>query len=382
MTEREVNFEVVTSNQRLKEILDAQSGSAAYAIDTEFLQNKTYFARLALVQIGWLDFIALVDPFSVDGALLQGLFASDALAIAHAGSNDWPLLHEFVGTIPARVFDTEIAAQFLGLPSTSLQSLISHYFDIEVDKSEQVRDWTVRPLPEKALAYAATDVLHLFDLTSELSSDLEVRGLLSAAYEETAFQLASLGDTDPQTFWWRVKELQRAGDREKLVGQFLFNARDQIARDLNLPRNWVIAEEELAELAKRPPTTIAELAKRTNATKLEQQDVALLWETLASALAAPLEELWPADADVTQGPEGVVLSVAKLYVRYRAHQLNLSANFLASHRDLVKFFRNTPSRLDLEWRREVLTNDLALLRAGTGALQVTNGQLVLTRTAD
>ena len=130
-------YELVTTNDRLREILDDHVGAERYAFDTEFDNRRTYYARLALVQVAWPDFIMLVDPFSVDVTLLEPLFASDAIAIAHAASNDLTVLDRYLGVRPARLFDTQIAAQLTGMRGASLAYLASELLSIELDKSEQ-----------------------------------------------------------------------------------------------------------------------------------------------------------------------------------------------------------------------------------------------------
>jgi len=381
MPDHDVAFELVTSTDRLQTLVTAHLDEPRYAIDTEFLQQRTFIARLALVQIAWPDFIILVDPFTVDLRVLAPLFESESVALAHAASNDLPLLREAVGTLPRRTFDTEVAAQLLGLPSTSLQGLVSRYLDLELDKAEQVRDWTTRPLPDAALAYAANDVIHLFDLVDELTADLVFCDRLDAHDQECAFQLGAVGQSDPEMVWWRVKDLQRGSLEEKLRGQYLFAARDEIAYEVNLPRNYVISEEDMVALCRRVPTSPEDLQRRLSRYTLATEDVTLLWGALTAAASATLSDLRVADADVGDGEPGLQLTVAKLYVRYVAHQWRVSPAFIASHRDLVKFFRSEPSRLDLPWRVEALSGALALVRVGEASLRIVGPELLIERVA-
>ncbi|MEI8127475.1 MAG: hypothetical protein WCG86_06640 [Actinomycetota bacterium] len=379
MSHREVAYEYVTSSGRFAEILATYADEPRYAIDSEFLQNKSFVARLALVQIAWPSFIILVDPFSVDLGLLTDLFASEAVAILHAGSNDLPLLLEAVGSLPRFTFDTELAAQLLGLASTSLQGLAAALLDLELDKSEQVRDWTIRPIPERALDYAANDVIHLFDITDELTRDLIFCDRLEALHEECAWQLATVGHTDREMVWWKAKVLHRGTALEQMRAQYFFAARDDIASRLNVPRNAVVHQDSAIEIIQRPPATLAALVSRLGRTpaQLSSEDHQLLWAAIENSASAPADELRVPDADVADGELGLLLTLAKIYVRYTAHQWRISANFLASHRDLVKFFRHEPTRLDVPWRRSAVTDALSLLRSGSARLRVLGPELVL-----
>jgi len=379
MSEREVSYEYVTTTSRFEEILVTHADEPRYTIDSEFLQNKTFIARLALVQIAFPDFIVLVDPFTVDLTVLQGLFASSALAIMHSGSNDLPLLRVAVGTLPQHTFDTELAALLLGRPSVSLQGLARDVLGIDLDKSEQVRDWTLRPIPLSALDYAANDVIHLFDLADELTADLESCGRLEAHAQECAWQCQHVGQSDREMTWWRAKSLHRASMEERLRAQYLFAARDDLAEFLNLPRNYIVAEETAIELVRTPPATRDVLVNRLRNYRgtLNDEDFDQLWNALVASASATPTELRVPDADIGDGEMGLWLTLGKLYVRFVAHEWRLAPNFLASHRDLVKFFRGEESRLDLGWRRDAVGSDLELLRERRGVLRVRDDRLTI-----
>lgn len=376
----EIPFELVVDQRRLEEIMASMSHHPRYAIDTEFDQRSSYFANLALVQIGWPDFVALVDPLRVEMHSLAPLFESSALALAHAATNDLGLLRRATGAVPRQLFDTEVAGQLLGRPRTSLAALCDEYLGVDLDKSEQTRDWLRRPLPESALAYAAHDVVHLFDLADVLAHDLDECGRLQAHAQECAALLDEHenGD-DAKTLWWRIKDLQRADGATQLRGQFLCAARDVVARDLNLVRNHVIGDDLVVQWARQAPPSRQQVATSLSSS-VDSSEVDVLWRSLQEASHASVGDLWPSDADPANGPEGIRLTLARLYVRCVADQWRISPSTMASHRDLVKFFRYRPSRIDMPWRIRAIGDDLALLRSDHGALQVVNDELVIVDT--
>ncbi|MEZ5248574.1 MAG: ribonuclease D [Ilumatobacteraceae bacterium] len=118
----------------------------ALAIDTEFHRERTCFPKLALVQLGWDDQIVLVDPIAVDVTPLRRLFASPAVAVFHAAQQDLDVLTHSVGSVPARMFDTQLAAGFTGYSTPSLQSLLHAELGVNASKGDRLTDWLRRPL--------------------------------------------------------------------------------------------------------------------------------------------------------------------------------------------------------------------------------------------
>ena len=167
------NVEFITTPDRLEALCDTLVNEPFYAIDTEFHRERTYWPKLALLQFGWADQVALVDPLAVDPVGLSRLFASDAVAVAHAAEQDLGILMSATGVVPATVFDTQIAAGFLGMSSPSLSRLVDALLGISLPKTDQLSDWLVRPLPASQLTYAASDVEHLLTLRSVMVSRLE-----------------------------------------------------------------------------------------------------------------------------------------------------------------------------------------------------------------
>ena len=152
----------------LDELIDALVGEPRYAIDTEFHREKTYFPRLALVQLAWPGDLVLVDPLAVDPTPFARLFDSPALAVAHAAQQDLDVLTHAVGAIPRRLFDTQVAAGFVGYGTPSLVSLLQGELGITPAKGDRLTDWLRRPLTDAQQAYAAADVASLLELQDRL----------------------------------------------------------------------------------------------------------------------------------------------------------------------------------------------------------------------
>src|SRR5262249_23751880 len=143
-----------------------------YALDTEFHRERTYYPRLALVQLAWADDIVLIDPLAVDVTPLAAILDGDGLALLHAADQDLEVLERACGTVPARMFDTQLAAGFLGFGTPSLSVLVERLLSIRLPKSDRLTDWTERPLTPTQRTYAAADVAHLAALHDKLHERL------------------------------------------------------------------------------------------------------------------------------------------------------------------------------------------------------------------
>ena len=160
----------VADDRALADLVRVLLDEPAYGLDTEFLGERTYWPQLCLVQISWAHGVALVDPLACDVHALADVLRAPATMVTHAGASDLPILERAVGARPAGLFDVQLAAGFVGLGMPSLSSLVSILLDERLDKSEQLSDWSARPISEAAQLYAAADVAHLLPLAVALAS--------------------------------------------------------------------------------------------------------------------------------------------------------------------------------------------------------------------
>ena len=153
----------------LDDLLDVLVAEPRYAIDTEFHREKTYFPRLALVQLAWPRRPRRSSTrWPSIRARWRKLFESPALAVAHAAQQDLDVLTHAVGAVPARLFDTQVAAGFVGYGTPSLVSLLQGELGITPAKGDRLTDWLRRPLTDDQQAYAAADVASLLELQDRL----------------------------------------------------------------------------------------------------------------------------------------------------------------------------------------------------------------------
>src|SRR5256714_8231958 len=194
---------MIDQPDQLADLVHRLQGVERYAIDTEFHRERTYWPKLALIQLAWEGNVELIDPFAVDVAPLAELLSSNAVAIAHAADQDLEVLDRACGRGPAKLFDTQLAAGFLGFSSPSLTSLAEKLLEIRLPKGDRLTDWSRRPLTDSQLSYAAADVADLLALAGIVRRRLEKSGRLAWAQEEGGELLRPpRGAQGPDNGWW------------------------------------------------------------------------------------------------------------------------------------------------------------------------------------
>ncbi|MGC9960481.1 MAG: HRDC domain-containing protein [Acidimicrobiales bacterium] len=375
-------WRMVDDEDSRDELLAELSSVEEYALDTEFHRERTYFPHLALVQIAWPGGIALVDPLAVDVAPLASVFESDIVAVLHAADQDLEVLERACGTLPRRMFDTQVSAGFLGYVSPSLVSLAEALLGIRLHKGDQLADWIQRPLSPSQLSYAAGDVAHLLEMRRGLTERLDALGRGRWAEEECAVALAKdRSPTVPEEAWWRLPHSRQLRGPARGVAQEVAAWRERRAQRLDVPVRFVLSDLAVTCLAQRPPRDRDEL-RRTRGVDSRHLTGSVPDEVLAAVekgrnLAASAVRFSPG-----QGLERLnkpMIALASAYVGQRAVDLELDPAVLATRADLLGFFQDVPTgRLTSGWRHELIGASLERLASGNAALAFDGqGELVL-----
>ena len=372
---------LITDTERLVALCDEVAGQEFYALDTEFHTERTYWPKLALIQLGWADEVALVDPLAVDPEPLSRLFAGPGTAVAHAAGQDLDVLRTACGVAPATVFDTQIAAGFLGMSTPSLARLVDQVLGITLPKTDQLSDWLNRPLPPGQLAYAAEDVRHLLALRSALVDRLEQNGRLEWAIEECALALPGRrGDMVPQQAWWKVGDVRRLTGRSRGVAQELAAWRERRAAEVDRPRRSVLSDLAILTIAQRSPHSRQDLEKLrgVDIRHLSGGAAAEILEAVSRGQAlAPDELRLPPDANEARASQAAV-AVCSGLVRQIADELQFDQGLLATRADIAQLVTGESSRLDRGWRGAIAGDPIRRLLAGeVAAAFEPDGRLVL-----
>ena len=365
------DYEWVEDQERFGQLCTMWTGEDRYALDTEFHRERTYYPRLALLQVAWSGGVAVVDPLAVDVQPLADVLVGAGVMVAHAGDQDVEVLELACGQPPSRVFDTQLAAGFLGMVAPSLSRLVESVLGRALPKSDRLTDWTRRPLSETQRQYAAADVAHLLELHDSLADRLRDAGRLEWAEIECADQLANRRiASPPEHAWWRMREARQLRGSSRGVAQVVAEWRERRAAELDVPARHVLPDMALASIAHRPPRDAAELAqvRGIENRRLSRDAQQAVLDAVKRGLELPASELQrPPEASVDRARRPAV-ALAAAWVGQLAEDLELDPGLLATRADLSDFLSGRPSRLDHGWRRELVGEPVRSLSAGGAAL--------------
>ncbi|MEY2768024.1 MAG: putative ribonuclease [Actinomycetota bacterium] len=367
--------EWIDTDSGLRDFVSSSVGCGMYSIDTEFHREKTYFPRLALVQIRARGVTVLIDPLSADCRLLEPLFGGPDLAVLHAAQQDLDVLTQSCGIIPARIYDTQLAAGFIGYSTPSLVNLAASLLREHVPKGDRLTDWLRRPLTADQRNYAASDVIHLEAMKEIIDDQLRARGRVDWAAEACEeLRTRPVGPTDPWDAWLRVKDIRTVKGRSRWVARHVACWRENRAMDLDIPPRHVLSDIALLGIAQRVPRTLDDLGAcrgvdgRLARGSLGETVLDAIDDAVADAENGELH--FPSadgdDLDKTMRPAVTLVGV---WVAELARQSDLDPALLGTRRDIVELLSSVPgARLATGWRADILGHDVELLVRGRRAL--------------
>ena len=376
------NYRYVDSDAGLRAAVASLSGEPRFALDTEFHRERTYNPEAALIQIAWPGDLVLIDPLAVDVRPLSEVLSGGGLMVAHAAGQDLEVLEHCCGAVPGRVFDTQIAAGFLGRGTPALSSLYESEIGWRPPKADRLTDWLVRPLKTSQLEYAASDVMHLLEIHDRLSARLEELGRLDWAEAEFDLLLERSRRTRrPDEAWTRLKEVRHLRRRDLPVVRSMAMWRELRAARVNQPVRHVLSDMAVVSIARAAPRTTEDLA----AVRGVGEGVARgrLGHAILEAVADGLASNWrppPAGparsvhAERLRPAVGLVTS----WVSQLARERMIEPSLLATRADIEALIRGDPdARLSRGWRSEIVGEPVRRLVEGDAALAFDDDQLVL-----
>jgi ribonuclease D len=346
-------------------------------VDTEFLRDKTYWPQLCLVQLAGPDEAVAIDPLA-PGMDLNPLFELMAdpkvLKVFHAARQDVEIFYQLAGRIPTPLFDTQVAAMVCGFgESAGYETLAAKLAGAHIDKSSRFTDWARRPLTDRQLQYALSDVTHLRRVYDKLARKLQKSGRSGWLAEELGVL------TDPATYrlapdeaWLRLKP--RSSDPRFLaVLRELASWREVEAQRRNVPRNRILRDEALLEVAAHPPKNSADLARlRSFGKGLAEgrvgQEVLAVVER-ARALPAERQPHLPERPELPPGRAPVV-ELLRVLLKLKCESHGVAQKLVASSGDLDLVAADDHADVPAlsGWRRELFGEDALALKHGRLAL--------------
>jgi ribonuclease D len=380
----------ITGTEDLARLVARLQGAPYVALDTEFMRDQTYWPILCLIQIADPKEAAVIDALApgLDLAPLGPLLAApETVKVFHSGRQDLEIFLRRFGEVPAPLFDTQVVAMVCGYgDQVAYDTLAKRLAGASLDKASRFTDWSRRPLTERQLAYALADVVHLRPIYERLSAELKRNGREAWIAEEMA-TLASPDtyDLSPEHAWERLRS--RSNDRRFLGNLKALAAwREREAQRRDVPRNRVVRDEQLLEIAAHRPASTEELARGRGLSmdfargRLGQAILA----ALAEAKPMPAEEVPEREERLAQPGLQPLMELLKVLLKVRAEEHGVAQKLLATTADLEQLAANDQARVPAlaGWRREVFGADALALKHGQLALTANGGAVNVLRLDD
>jgi ribonuclease D len=381
----------------ISELAELAVGGGRLAIDTEFVSERRYQALLCLAQVAVPDPSApggvrteVLDPIEheLDPTPLAQVLADPAIEIVvHAGRQDVAILRRTWGTEVTNVFDTQVAAGFLGFGNQEgYESLVRKVLGMKLKGSEGFTRWDRRPLSPQQLEYAADDARLLLELGTELERRLLELGRLDWAREECRLVAESNDERSPERAYERLPRLGRLSDSGRAVARELAEWREDTARSADRPPSTVLPDQALIEIARRTPRDRQALEQIRG---LPPQTLHRRGDALVQAVARGRKRTPPApppEPPPRDSSDAPVVSLAQALVRHRSTESGVAVELIATQPELAALmsaFRRGENgdglRVAGGWRRELVGDELRELAAGRRSLSVAeNGRLEVT----
>lgn len=376
-----MTIQYVDNSQSLSDLCQQLAGSQWLAVDTEFHREKTYYPELCLIQVANDDIIACVDPLAVDDLtpLLDLFYREDMTLVFHAARQDLELFFLLRDSLPAHVFDTQLAATVLGYgDQIGYGNLVKQCLNVDLDKAHARTDWRQRPLSSEQLEYAADDVRYLRSLYHQLNDKLTETGRRTWLKEDfAALSTVKTYQEDPNKSWLRIKGAGRLKPAQLAVLQQLGAWREQRAVKHNLPRRWVLKDDVMLDLARFAPASTEAMKKIRG---MEQRDIdrhgKAILEAIEKGKAVPKSE-WPVIKRPTplSNQQDAVVDALMALLRQRCDEQNITPAAVASRKDVEALVRGEDTSLQQGWRHEIVGQQLEDFLNGRLSLSASTEQL-------
>ena len=381
------SIKTITDNKELHGIVDQFQSAPFLAVDTEFIRERTYYPKLCLVQISDGDIAVAIDPLA-NGLDLTPLWTlmrdKKIVKVFHAGQQDMEIFLHQMGQLPAPIYDTQLAAMVCGLgDQVGYDKLVKALLDDEIDKTSRFTDWSKRPLSSRQIAYALDDVIYLAQLYPLMKKRIADDGRTDWLDEE----YAKLNDpatyvTTPNDAWQRLKiRSMRPPALRRLM--HLAAWRETEAQQRDLPRNRVLRDETLIDLAGSNPKKLAVFSTIRNFPGGKDGKLAPpILKILRKVAIMPDSDL-PAPILHTPAkkPPVAVMEMLRVLLKHVAEEKNIAPRLIASADDLERLASDddAPIRALTGWRREVFGATALRLKNGEIALAVKHGRIRLIK---
>lgn len=371
----------ICTPEALADFVNRAGAHDVIAVDTEFLRERTYRPVLCLIQVATAEESAAIDPLSIEdlGPLKSLLEDNTKTKVFHACSQDLEVIYDAMACVPKPVFDTQLAAAFLGQRmQIGYGALVQAYEGVHLPKADGLTDWSKRPLDEGQLAYAEDDVRYLPRIYDRMIRELVRKDRLSWLEPE----MASVSDPsryvrDPREAYTHLKRSSTLTRRQLAVAREVCAWREGAAAKRNLPRRWILSDEVVVEICRCMPHTAARLKRTRGTEQLSAKDVEALLQAVRRGEKCRPEECPNVQRRAKRSAEtdGVV-DLMNAMLRLQADRCGIASQLIATREDLYDLEAGREdSPLRSGWRYEIAGKSLEGLLDGEVGLTIKKGRI-------
>ena len=377
--------EIVETNIALEKNLKLIENEEYISIDTEFIRENTYFSKLCLIQVASKNHSFIIDPLKKDINLdpfRKILKKNSIIKIFHSGRQDMEIFYHLFGELPKPIYDTQIAAMVCGFgDQVSYENLVNTLLNIRIDKSSRVSNWSFRPLTEKQIIYALSDVTHLVRIYEKLKNQIS-DGNRSLWIED---EMKSLAETknyklNPSEAWMKIKI--KSTKREYLNRvKFLAEWRENVSIKSNVPKNRIMRDDTLLDLASINPKSNEDF-KRIRYFNIERdvEKINQISEILNKAQGVP-ERLWPENKNIKKNKVKslAILELLKVLIKHVCEEQKVAQKLIAKQDELELIAEGKFDRLKVldGWRYKIFGKLALELIEGKVSLKIKNKKIFI-----
>jgi len=364
--------------QKLPNILETQnainnfvsiiSSTNTIGLDTEFVRIRTYYPKLCLVQIssnlgiGCIDYLQNNDL----NKLWELIFNPKILKIVHSARQDLEILFLIKNQIPENIFDTQIAAALLGYPpQIGIKKLLKGELNTQISKTETRSDWSKRPLNLKQIKYALEDVDYLLDLHNVLEKKLKAKKRYLWALEDSSRILTNIDELfNPDSAWKKISGIKNLKNKNQFLAVKLARWREKTAIKMDLPRQWVLSDQSLIEIAKKGPMSLAQLKNIENKSRHLQKSELEQILKLVKKCKEKIEETRKINSKFNKNYtirfDPILLEKFSKKINSKAKELKIFPEVLAGKKDLLALIQKKDNaKLLTGWRNKIIGAELS-----------------------
>jgi ribonuclease D len=381
-------MDLITDTKALAALCKALAHETFVTVDTEFMRETTYWPDLCLIQIAGAEVNGLIDPMA-EGIDLKPFFAlmnnEKVLKVFHAARQDVEIMVHLAGTVPHPIFDTQIAAMVCGFgDQVSYEAIVRKLAKAQIDKSSRFTDWSRRPLTEKQLTYALSDVTHLRTVYEKLKLELDRNGREPWLAQEMAILMAiETYRTEPQDAWKRIK-VRLKSKKQLAVLIAVAGWRELEAQEKNVPRSRVIKDDAVAEVATQIPQSkealgqLRALPRGMSTSRIGDSLIRAVKEGLARDPTTLPHTNW--GRDETSESTQAAAEILKLALKVVCEREGLAPKLVANTSDIEAIAESDDADVPLMhgWRREVFGNVALELKRGKAMIGFRDGRVVIS----